>query len=308
MFGRVPGRHEHGVRRQIVLGAAIVEANTARRAVVVHVDTDRCHALGEPDSLLQRFLHFFVVQRVGRAVDQAPAVRNSDAAPVTQHLGNARLTPLCLGLLTFIAYGARVCQEFLGNLAFVVVPGRADRLLPDFALQRFVALQEFFDLHHVVGQRFGGGVDRGEAAADHHDGQSHLHVGDGVGFRRPRQLQRHQEIGSRAHAARKAVGNIQHRRAARADAERDVVEAHPPCVLDGHRAAKAHTAEHRECVASLHQQADQLEEVLVPAHRDAIFSHTAKASHDTRTQRLHQRLHIAHRGKSYSLAIDTDTG
>ena len=51
-------------------------------------------------------------------------------------------------------------------------------------------------------------------------------------------------------------------------------------LVDGERAAEAHAAEHRELRAALEQQADDLEEVLVPAHGDAVFGDAAEAGHD----------------------------
>ncbi len=225
---------------------ALLQPDAARRAVVVDVDADRRHALGEPDAFLQRLLDLLVVQRVRGAVDQAAAVGDGDAAPVAQHLGDARFAPGRPGLLAFLADRARVGQELLGDLALVVVPRVADRVLADLVRQRLVAVQELLDLHHVVGQRLGGGIDRGEAAADHHHRQAQLHVRDRVGLGRARELQRHQEIRCRAHAARQPVRDVQHGRAAGAHAERDVVEAHLPRVVGRQRAAEAHAAEHRE--------------------------------------------------------------
>ena len=68
-----------------------------------------------------------------------------------------------------------------------------------------------------------------------------------VGLGRAGELQRHQEVRRRAHAARQAVRHVEHGRLARAGAQRDVVEAHARrrrrCV---ERAAEAHAAEHRE--------------------------------------------------------------
>ena len=80
-------------------------------------------------------------------------------------------------------------------------------------------------MHRIVGERFGRGVDRGQAAADHHHGQAQLHVGDGVRLGRAGELKGHQEVGGRAHAAREPVRNVEHRGLARAHAKRHVVEA-----------------------------------------------------------------------------------
>ena len=93
------------------------------------------------------------------------------------------------------------------------------------------------------------------------------------------ELQRHQEVRRGAHAAGEAVGHVEHRRLARARRERDVVEAQRERVVGVERAAEAHAAEQREAVAPLEQQADHLEEVLVPAHGDAVLGHAAEAGH-----------------------------
>ena len=50
------------------------------------------------------------------------------------------------------------------------------------------------------------------------------------------------------------------------------------------RAAEAHAAEHLEFAAPLQQQPDQLEEVLVPAHGDAVFGDAAEAGHHPRAE------------------------
>ena len=45
------------------------------------------------------------------------------------------------------------------------------------------------------------------------------------------------------------------------------------------RAAEAHPAIHRERGAALEQEADDLQEILVPAHRDAVFGDAAEPGH-----------------------------
>jgi hypothetical protein len=52
------------------------------------------------------------------------------------------------------------------------------------------------------------------------------------------------------------------------------------------RAPKAHTADKRELTASLEQQTNYFEEVLVPPHRDAVFGNAAEPRHDAFVQRL----------------------
>ena len=163
------------------------------------------------------------------------------------------------------------------------------------ALQRFVAREELLHLHRVVGERFGRGVDRGQAAADHHDRQADLQVGDRFVLRRAGELQRHEEVGGGAHAAREAVRDLEHRRPAGTGAQRDVVEAVGEGFVDGQRAAEAHAAEHRELAPPLEQQADDLEEVLVPAHRDAVLGDAAEARHGAVVERLAQLANVLDR-------------
>ena len=104
------------------------------------------------------------------------------------------------------------------------------------------------------------------------------------------ELQRHQEIRRRAHAARQAVGQVEHGGLAGAGAQRDVVEAHGEGALDRHRAAEAHAAEHRELAAPLEQQPHHLEVVLVPAHGDAVLGDAAEARHGALAEILAQRV------------------
>ena len=60
--------------------------------------------------------------------------------------------------------------------------------------------------------------------------------------------------------------------------------------------------------APLEQQADDLEEVLVPAHRDAVFGDAAEARHDARAQVLAQLGDIADRPERHARARRLDAG
>jgi hypothetical protein len=59
-----------------------------------------------------------------------------------------------------------------------------------------------------------------------------------------------------------------------------VIEAQVEGVLDRDRSAEAHASVHRELRAAFEQEANELEEILVPAHRDAVFGDAAESSHD----------------------------
>ena len=72
------------------------------------------------------------------------------------------------------------------------------------------------------------------------------------------------------------------------------------------RAAEAHAAEHRERVAPLQQQPDHLQEVLVPAHRDAVLGDAAEAGHDAVVELLLQLRDIADRPERHAAAVGRD--
>ena len=200
------------------------------------------------------------------------------------------------------ARSARACARNSSAMRVLfLAPAPAHRRARALSRQRLVARQELLHLQRVVGERLRGGVDGGQAAADHDDRQADLQIGDRVGLGRTGELQRHQEVRRGAHAAREAVGQLQHRRAAGARRHRDVVEAQRERILGAERSAEAHATEHGELAAPLQQQADELEEVLVPAHRDAVLGHAAEAGHDAVVERLVQRLHVADRLERHAL-------
>ena len=74
-------------------------------------------------------------------------------------------------------------------------------------------------------------------------------------------------------------------------------------VVERQRAAEAHAAEHREFVAALEQQPDELEEVLVPAHRDAVFGDAAEAGHHAVVERLVEFVDVADRPERRARAV-----
>src|SRR5437879_13707979 len=67
-----------------------------------------------------------------------------------------------------------------------------------------------------------------------------------------------------------------------------MVEAAGEGVLHAQGAAEAHAAEHRELPPPLEQQADDLEEILVPAHGDAVLRDAAEAGHHAAVEILAQ--------------------
>ncbi len=156
-------------------------------------------------------------------------------------------------------------------------------------------MQEFLHLQRIVSSRFGCRVDRGEAAADDRHRQPQLHVGDRILLGGAGELQRHEEVGSGAHARRQTVGNVEHRGAPRTRSQHHVIEPEIEGVVDRKRAAEAHPSEQREFLTALQQQPYEFQEVLVPAYRDAVFGHSAEAGHDAIVQRFEQRFGVEDR-------------
>ena len=110
-------------------------------------------------------------------------------------------------------------------------------------------------------------------------------------LRRAGELQRHQEVGRGAHTRREAVRQFEDRRAARACREGDMVEPESERAVGIERPAETHAAEECEPAAALEQEPDDLEEVLVPAHRDAVLGHAAESRHHAIVERF-----VQHRG------------
>ena len=294
------------VPHAVAVGALQRCLEPGRGAALVHFDGERRDAFGKANALFQRLLHFLVVERIRGAVDQAAAIGDRDPAPVVQQLRDPRRPSRALRGCAFGAQRARMVEELLRDLGLLEAPRRFHRIAALLFLQRFVTREELLHLHRVVRERLGCRVDGGQPAADHDHRQAHLHVGDRVALGRPGELQRHQEVRRRTHAVGESVGQVEHRRLARARRERDVVEAQRERAGVVERAAEAHAAVHREAVAALEQEPDHLEEVLVPAHRDAVLGHTPEARHQAVVERLDQRAHVAYRCERHALAAARD--
>jgi hypothetical protein len=86
-----------------------------------------------------------------------------------------------------------------------------------------------------------------------------------------------------------------------------VVETELERVLECDRPAEAHAAVHGEFGAALEQQAHQLQEVLVPAHRDAVLRDAAEAGHDAVLERLVECLHVADRLERHAGPVGGDS-
>ena len=246
------GRHKHAPRGKGRghLGAAAVrvrdlagDGQASRVTEFIHFNRRRRQVFREADAFLQGLLHFFVIQRVGRAVDQALPVGEGNAAPGLQQFQHARLAALFGGAYPLHADGARVRQEFIRNSPLDNCPRSPHLILAAFGAEGFETAQEFLDLQRVIGKGFGRRVDRGQAATDDHHRQAHLHVGDGIVLGRASELQGHEEIRCRAHAGRESIGNVEDSRAAGAGGQHHVIEAQVEGVIGGDRAAEPHAAE-----------------------------------------------------------------
>jgi hypothetical protein len=201
-----------------------------------------------------------------------------------------------------------VRQELLGDQEFVIAPRAFDDRASLRLHERFVACEELLDLHRVVRQCLGGRIDRRQPAADDDDGQAYLHVRDRIGFRRAGELQRHQEIGRRAHAMRKSVRQVEHRGPPRTRGQGHVIETEREGAFGVDGAAEANATEERVARTPLEQQPDHLEEVLVPAHGDAVLGDAAEARHHAIVERLLQRRHVAHRRERNAPAAERGAG
>ena len=158
--------------------------NALHRAVLVCLDGGGIQAFREHGAFFQGLLHFLVVEGVGGAVDEPAPVGDGNAAPVLQEFQHAGCPAFVFGMKALLPDFAGVVQELLGNLALLGIPAIAHGVLADALAQALVALQKLLHLHHVVGEGLGGRVDGSQASADHHHGKPHLHIGDGVRFRR----------------------------------------------------------------------------------------------------------------------------
>ena len=191
--------------------------------------------------------------------------------------------------------------------ALVVGPCRFNGRAALLRRQHLVPPEELLHLHGVIGECLGGRVDRSQPPADDDDRQAQLHVGERIRPRRAGQLQRHQEIGRGANAVGEPVRQLEHRRLPRARGDGHVVEAECKCALGVQRSAEAHASVQREPRAPLEQEPDQLQEILVPAHGDAVFGHAAKAGHAPCLERLCEHRDVADGRERHALAFERDS-
>ena len=257
--------------------------------VVIDLDRDRRQPFRETNAFFQRFLDFLVIERIRRTVDETTAIGDGRPAPALEQLQHPRWTPLLRRRRALGADSAGMSQIFLRDVGLGGGPRGFDFLRTALGDELLVARQKFLDLHRIISERFGRGIDRRQAAADDHDRQADLHVGHRIHTRGAGELQRHQEIRRGANAVGEPVRKLEHRRPPGAGRQCNVIEPEREGAFGIDRAAETHAAKQREALAAFDQQSNDFEEVLIPAHRDAILGDAAKAGHHARFERLVER-------------------
>ena len=311
------GGHQNGAGRQGHLlagglGPSVLADFLTRQtdrlgmAVVVHLDGGWRDQFHEAKTLVQGIDNFVMVEGIARGVDHAPAIGDGDAAPLLDKLHEVGTAPLFLGRRALFLHILGMGQELVGDLRFLLAIEAAHRLFALFVHQNVIALAEFLHLAHVIGHGFGGRIDGGEAAADHHRGQPQLQIGDGFLLGRTGQLQRHQKVRGLTHATGQAVGHRKIGGLARARAHGDMVESHGKGRFLGDGTAETHTAEHGEERAPFHQQTQHLEEILVPTHGDSVFGDAAEPGHGALVQVLIKLGNILDRLEGHVVAAGVD--
>src|SRR5713226_6786172 len=85
-----------------------------------------------------------------------------------------------------------------------------------------------------------------------------------------------------------------------------MVESEREGAVDRQGAAEPHAAIHRKTCPALQQEPDDLQEILVPAHRDAVFGDPAEPGHDAVVEPFDKARDIAYRPKRTAAAIEGD--
>src|SRR4029079_7651038 len=110
------GSHQDATGGQIdcVLCRAAAKPQRPSAAICIEEHLPRSETFRKPDPLLERFAHFFMVQRVARRIDEPAPVYNRGTTPSGDKLGQTRLTLLARGRNALGANLQRVIQELLG--------------------------------------------------------------------------------------------------------------------------------------------------------------------------------------------------
>ena len=116
-------------------------------------------------------------------------------------------------------------------------------------------------------------------------GSRSLQVRQAIGLVSAGGLKTHEKIGSQPHAAQQVVFHGHQSRLAGAGADGHVVEAQVPGVVQRQGAAEADAVVQAELLAPHEQQVIDVQEVLVPAHRDAVFGNAAETEDGAAIQR-----------------------
>jgi len=152
--------------------------------MAIHLHFGRRQAFGESNALLECLGNFFVIQSVAGRIDQSASIGDGDAAPRVQQLDEVRSAAFAGGSVALRPDGPAVREKLVRGFNFLLAPARANFPLGLLGCQRFVARQEFLHLHHIVGQRLGGGVDCRKPPADNHNRHADLEIRHGVALRR----------------------------------------------------------------------------------------------------------------------------
>ena len=276
---RRPGGHEATARGQLdgFARASAQEPHGLQLPVLVRDRLLRLEALDEGDALLEGLDDLLVVEAIGGGVLHRPAIRDRHAAPRSAEAGEIGEFSGRVRALPLLVDGEAVGEQPVEDVPFLGIEGRPHRVLALLGAEGLVSGECLLRLEGVVGQELRRRVDRGQAAPDDDGRQLHLQVGEGLFLEGAGQLERHQKVRGLPHAAHDVVLHRDDRRPAGAGRDRDVVEPGVEGLLGRQRAPEAHAPEDLETAAARERQVDQRQEVLVPAHRDAVLRHAAEA-------------------------------
>ena len=173
-----------------------------------------------------------------------------------------RLAAFAAGGFALGADRTAVREELVEYRRFLVVVAGSHGVLAVLFDQGLVTAEDLLNLHRVVGDELGGGIDGGESAADDARRQAHLQVGHGGFLGSPGKLQCHQKIRRLADTADQIVLQIDDGRLARTRGDGHVIETELPRVFDGQRAAEAHAAVDLEVAPPCEREVDDLRKFL----------------------------------------------
>ncbi len=257
--------------------------------------TSGVHAFGQADPLLQGFGDFFVILSIGGRLIDTLAIEECDAAPAIDQRLKVRCFAARRGALTLRANFASVPEEFIENLQLFLVKTFAQLRFIATCADLLVAIQQFFDLERIVGHELSRRIDRGQTATDDPGRQAYLQIRQRRHLRGTGQLQCHQKVRRFADTANQIVLELDDRRLAGAGRDRNVIEAELPSVLDRQSPAESHAAIAAEAAPAREKEVDDLQEILVPADRDAVLGDAAEPGERPLVELLVERCEVLDR-------------